>query len=460
MSPNTFPVRLEGVDDGAVSSERVEHAIRLFNKDQSIFSIKELMELLCSLEICYPVPNQDNVYRFPALMTDRRRDEFWKADKKMIIYVGRRLECQDETDIIVPGTVPFLQTRSVVRLDPSPLIWKDGMVLEKRIDDVTIEGLVELDVERAKSIDVVARGPADSEAECFHFANEMMNMVREVLDDRSPGTITDHNLCLSTSALKKLAEHPPTHNQLQIEKAKSNDSPVSTIKKTEKYIDTLRELLVVPGDHYCMLPRKVKSGLLMTLDLSKESTHVLSKELGLKTSDIIACRDLCSVLRLWNERRGALVSDLVCCLRKCGLLAALHILHSDAPFVHLSDDEALAAEKAFISGCSEGKDDVEEEHVLALDDQVVEERHIDLLKYEVIENVDDLHDFARHLLGWTSNRVKQFRNDMAGRGTPAKFFHTVKKWIDDKGINAFVSELLKAFEKIGKEGKARKIPVS
>ena len=338
MSPNTFPVRLEGVDDGAVSSERVEHAIRLFNKDQSIFSIKELMELLCSLEICYPVPNQDNVYRFPALMTERRRDEFWKANKKMIIYVGRRLECHDETDIIVPGTIPFLQTRSVVRLDPSPLVWKDGIILEKRLNEITIEGLIELD-EAAKAIDVVARGPVDSEAECFHFVNEMLNMVQEVLDDRSPGTITDHSFCLSTSALKKLMVNPPAHKRFLIEKAKSDDSPVSTIMKTEKYTDTLRELLVVPTDHYCMLPRKVKAGLLTTLDLSNESTHVLGKELGLKASDVIACRDFHSVLRLWDQRLNALVSDLVSCLRKCDLLAALYVLNSDASSVQLSDEE-------------------------------------------------------------------------------------------------------------------------
>ena len=336
MSPDTFPVRLEGVDDGVVKAERVEHAIRQFNNNQSFFSIEVLMELLCSLEICYPVPNEENFYRFPALIVERRRNEFWKADAKMIVYVGRRLECHDETDIIVPGTIPFLQTRSVCRLDPSPLIWKDGMVLDKKIDDVTIEGLVELN-EATKAIDVVARGPVDSEAECLGFLNEMLNIVQEVLDDRSPGTMTGHNFCLSTSALKNLVEHPPAHKPSLIENATSNDSPVSTKVKTKKYTDTLRELLVVPTTHYCMLPRKVKAGLQKTL--SKESTRVIGKELGLKASDVVACRDFHSVLRLWDQRLNALVSDLVSCLRKCDLLAALYVLNSDAPSVQLSDEE-------------------------------------------------------------------------------------------------------------------------
>ncbi|XP_065838290.1 ankyrin repeat and KH domain-containing protein 1-like isoform X3 [Oscarella lobularis] len=453
MSPDTFPVRLEGIDDGEVDAERVENAIRQFNKNQSFFSIEELMQLLCSLEICYPVSNEENVYRFPALIDEWRRDEFWKADENMVVYVGRRLKCQYETDIIVPGTIPFLQTRSVVRLDSSPLIWKDGMILEKRIDEITIEGLVEMD-EAAKAIDVVARGPVDSEAECFDFVNKMLNMVQKVLDDRSPGTIIDHKFCLSTSALKKLIVNPPAHKRFLIEKAKSDDSPVSTKVKTEKYTDTLRELLVVPTNHYCMLQRKVKSGLQKTLN--KESAHVLGEELGLMASEVIACRDSYSVLRLWDKRRSALVSDLVCCLRKHGLLASLHILYSDSPSVRLSDDEALAAERAFITGCSKGKhDDVQENQ--EIENQVVEDGHIDVLKYEVIGNAEVLHDFARHLLGWSFNRVDQFLNDIIGSTTSTKFFRVVKKWTDDKGVNATVQELLKAFEKIGKEGDARRV---
>ncbi|XP_065826994.1 death-associated protein kinase 1-like isoform X2 [Oscarella lobularis] len=252
MSPETFPVCLEAIDDGAVSAERIQKVIRQFNKQHSHIPVDLLMQLLCSLEICYPVPNEENVYRFPALIVERRRDEFWIKDENMIVYVGRRLQCKDETDIIVPGTIPFLQTRSVIRLDPSPQIWKDGMVLEKRIDEMTtIEGLIELQ-ETARAIDVVARGPVDSEAECWGFVKEMLDMVRKVLDDRSPGTIIDREMCLSTLALKKLVERPPAHKPSLIEIAMSNDSLVSTKAKMKKYSDTLRDLLIVPSDHYCM----------------------------------------------------------------------------------------------------------------------------------------------------------------------------------------------------------------
>ena len=340
MSPETFPVCLEGIDDGTVNAKRIENAVRQFNKQQSHFPIDVLMQLLCSLEICYSVPNEQNVYRFPALITETRRDEFWKKDENMIVYVGRRLQCEDETDIIVPGTIPFLQTRSVVRLDPSPQIWKDGMVLEKRIDEMTtIEGLIELQ-ETARAIDVVARGPVDSEAECWGFVKEMLDMVRKVLDDRSPGTIIDRVLCLSTSALKKLVERPPAHKPSLIESAISNDySRVSAKVKMEKYSDTFRDLLIVSSDHYCLLPRKVKVGLRESLNLQRNSLRALGEELGLKASDVITCKDSESILRIWENRRDALVSKLVNCLRKCDLLVAMHVLHCDAPSVELMDDE-------------------------------------------------------------------------------------------------------------------------
>ena len=53
--------------------------------------------------------------------------------------------------------------------------------------------------------------------------------------------------------------------------------------------------------------------------------------------------------------------------------------------------------------------------------------------------------------------MDQFLNDIIGSTTSTKFFRVVKKWTDDKGVNATVQELLKAFEKIGKEGDARRV---
>ena len=132
MSPNDFPICIEGIDDGSVSLQRINKALRQFNKNKYI-SIEEVMKMLCALEICYLVSDAEKVFRFPALIEEQRRDAMWKDKVDMTVYVGRRLQCRDDTDIIVPGTIPFLQTRSVVSLDPCPMIWKDGMVLEKRL---------------------------------------------------------------------------------------------------------------------------------------------------------------------------------------------------------------------------------------------------------------------------------------------------------------------------------------
>ncbi|XP_065846510.1 uncharacterized protein [Oscarella lobularis] len=444
MSPETFPVCLEAIDDGAVSAERIE---KFGNLLSSCRRTKRL-----------------SISRSHNRKTSGR---ILEKDENMIVYVGRRLQCKDETDIIVPGTIPFLQTRSVVRLDPSPQIWKDGMVLEKQIDEMTtVEGLIELQ-ETARAIDVVARGPVDSEAECWGFVKDMLEMVRKVLDDRSPGTIIDHELRLSTSALKKLVERPPAHKPSLIESAISNDSLVSTKAKMEKYADTLRDLLIVPSDHYCLLPRKVKIGLRKCLNLPRGRLNALGEELGLRASDVITCTDSENILRIWNNRRDALVSKLVNCLRKCDLLAAMYVLHCDVPFVQLLNDEALAAKEAFskVADISEHKVDANREprHViddsksLPLEDQVVEERHIDCLEKEVFDCVDDLQKFTVHLLGWTSTRAKQYLNDCFGQTIATKFFNVTKKWTDIKGTDATMGKLLEAFEKVEKKGAALKV---
>ena len=104
MSPNDFPIYMEGVNDGSASFERISEALRLFNKNKPI-AFDEVMEILCALEVCYRVPDKENVFRFPALIEERRRDAMWKDKEDMIVYVGRRLQCRDNTDIIVPGTI-------------------------------------------------------------------------------------------------------------------------------------------------------------------------------------------------------------------------------------------------------------------------------------------------------------------------------------------------------------------
>ena len=85
---------------------------------------------------------------------------------------------------------------------------------------------------------------------------------------------------------------------------------------------------------------------------------------------------------------------------------------------------------------------------------MVEERHINCLKREVIDCVEDLQQFTEHLLGWTSTRAKQCLNDYDGQTIATKFFNVAKKWTDARGTDATVGKLLEAFDKVGKKGVA------
>ena len=58
---------------------------------------------------------------------------------------------------------------------------------------------------------------------------------------------------------------------------------------------------------------------------------------------------------------------------------------------------------------------------------MVEERHIDCLKKKVISKKEDLQDFTRYLLGWTSTEAEQFLNNYDGQTIDAKFFNVAKK---------------------------------
>ena len=56
---------------------------------------------------------------------------------------------------------------------------------------------------------------------------------------------------------------------------------------------------------------------------------------------MITCKDSESIFHIWENRRDALVSKLVNCLRKCDLLVAMHVLHCDVPSVQLMDDDEV-----------------------------------------------------------------------------------------------------------------------
>ena len=213
LSPEEFQITLSCSPPGTATKEKIKRALEAFNK-QKWDNIDETLSLLCRLEICFELPDRPNTYQFPALIQQQRPPEIWCRNALMTVYVGRRWKREDETDIITPGTMPFLQchvrnTKCFCGLEP--VLWQGGLTIKKRIAKFSLEGMVILqDVDKA--LDFGLRGTEHSESECMKLLRDLMRTGEKVLQEKSPG-MERHLWYISCSELKEVKESPGAYRK-------------------------------------------------------------------------------------------------------------------------------------------------------------------------------------------------------------------------------------------------------
>ncbi|XP_065843010.1 death-associated protein kinase 1-like isoform X2 [Oscarella lobularis] len=374
FAPESFPVYLERVENGKVNVRDIEKVLERFNREhnQKVISVQEALALLKDLEICYEVENEPELICFPSLLKEERLKDVWKRDDRLIITVdvGIRCKCQERTDIITPGSMPLLQTRgSTSQKFSEPIIWKGGLKVTKVVSgqsSCVVEGLIELSC-RDTAIDIIVRGPSQSEGECKRLLEDLRVEVSEVLKERSCGITTD-KFYISSGRLKEMDGPMPTYSVEKIERAQRKDPPVAEMVLDGKlYSDLLRDLLIVPDDHYTLLPRDVKLAITRELNRKPELLIPLMTKLEVqKATALVITSHLekpeadCLLLE-WTKRLDATVPNFRKALIGTETLSnLLSLLPEDdteteatlAGAVAFSEQMCLA-EKA-VSGCSLG----------------------------------------------------------------------------------------------------------
>ncbi|XP_065840990.1 serine/threonine-protein phosphatase 6 regulatory ankyrin repeat subunit B-like isoform X2 [Oscarella lobularis] len=355
MSPGDFTVHLEGVVNGIVSKDQVKDALELFSEANQTgnIAVDEAIKVLCHLEICYPVserPGAPVQYQFPALIQTVDRERVWQRKEDMVLYVGRRLQCKEKTDIITPGTMPFIQSRAAIKLHPKePVVWKGGLKMQKTINNCRLEGLIELH-EYEKSMDFVVRGPQDSEGECMTLLNEIMKLGQTVLEEKSAGTDLSL-LYLSKTELQKLSVQPLAYASETVEEEKKSGKTTTTVFQAERGQDltaeSLKDLLAVPEDHYLLVLKESRRAIADSLnkDTVDRRTAFAKALPGLTASSYAQCRSAEDVLARWSESLCSTVSKLEEAATKANVLYILAILE-DGGAIQLSDETRTRAEDA------------------------------------------------------------------------------------------------------------------
>ena len=291
------------------------------------------------MEICYPLDEPDT-YRFPALLDDERPPEVWSENLEMKIYVGRRLRQAEETDIITPGTMPFLQCHvqnAACFSGLKPVIWKGGLMIRETIDGLSVEGMISLQ-QKDKAMDFVVRGPEHSEKECTKFLTILKETGEKVLSQRSPGTNTLY-FYISSAELKQLKDFPLAYAEDKVNK-KIKTSTKSNVSVSEgTTTDSLKDLLALPDNHIDFLSYKARCAIITCLSKDCAGRKALKERLqGLSQADKAKCSTAARLLFTWSEYLCATAESLADAARQSSLLYLLSLLNAYGS-VRLSTEE-------------------------------------------------------------------------------------------------------------------------
>ena len=339
LSPPEFEVSLCCSPPGTTTKDDIQSALEAFNKPKWN-NINETIQLLCHLEICYELPGNQNTYRFPALLKEKRPSDVWCENSEMAIYVGRRERRAEETDIITPGTMPFLQCH--VRNVPcfrglEPVVWQGGLMIKDTIDGFSVEGMISLQ-EEDKALDFVVRGPVHSERECLKLLNNLIKAGKEILRKRSPGT-ESFLWYISSTELKQLEKFPLAYEKATIdEKIKTSTKSSASVSKG-MVIDSLSDLLALGDNHIDYLSRNTLSAIIMCLEKDDAGLDALKEHLpGLSNADQVKCNTAEELFSTWSKNVVATTHSFADAARQSNLPYLLALLSEDGA-IELSADE-------------------------------------------------------------------------------------------------------------------------
>ncbi|XP_065835673.1 uncharacterized protein [Oscarella lobularis] len=345
LSPKDFPIHLDFSLSGTANKENIQSVLEIFNKQKWV-DVDHTISLLRRLEICYLVSEQTETYQFPALIEEQRPPHAWRENPEMTVYVGRRLMSEEITDIITPGTMPFIQSsaRNASCFRPlEPIVWQGGILIKRTIGSHFVEGMIAFQ-DREKAIDFIVRGPEHSEQQCMKHLRDLMDVGIKVLLVKSPGT-TRTLWYISRTELVALKDFPLAHKS-QIVEETIKISQFSSAKVHQKGIeDTLKDLLALPHDHFTFIPCEALCTVSKLLDKDTEGRSALVKRLpGFSSVDRHHCETAKQILTRWSERLEARTSSFVDIVQEMDLLYVLAILN-DSSVIELSDKKKRDAQK-------------------------------------------------------------------------------------------------------------------
>jgi hypothetical protein len=313
-----FHVSLQPDDKGCATMQSIIEAFKRFSRSKGVqftHDAKWGVSILCHLNLCLEHPTQKDVYIFPCHIKKCRPLTTWKEDAKRPTYVGRRLQCTSQQQIITPRSFPVIQCEAKRSSDMLVVeMWNGGMNLQPKNSShqQAVEALVEIpDKSRfIQTIDVIIRGPEHSQGDCMQFLDAIMHLIMLVLDKQSPGTGVQW-CYISHCHLVQHTTNRACYSQKEINAALNARQDYVSHDAVQ---DRLVDLLAVSRDHILLLPSHTRSELCDALDFPQEGQpdgKKLSKAFGVRFR-----HNTSEVLDKLSADKTATVTNLINVLKK------------------------------------------------------------------------------------------------------------------------------------------------
>ncbi|XP_033634633.1 death-associated protein kinase 1-like isoform X1 [Asterias rubens] len=247
---------------------------------QSVFpetDCVDIVQLLEAMDIC----TQGTVCEFPSLIKSNTPLGIWEKEDEngnLNVYGGVRLQIAECTSVLPIGLFARIQLslrrnfqQDVEDLDTDLVLWKDGA----KCVSGSMEALLVLTNE-GQGIEVRVRGISDTRQGCFVFMEDLVHLVKNVVEESYPGLLLNQDM-LSPTQLRNhdrfLMTYEPKHIfQAQISKERTVQNEIT--EEMESFTDLFCfgsdsiEANTIPGIdlHIVDLPELTRRQLSMLLD--------------------------------------------------------------------------------------------------------------------------------------------------------------------------------------------------
>ena len=199
MAPPQFPEHLEAAEsrrkEGTATKEEISTVIQNFQRRQGKrpedINTDYATKALETLEVIFELEGRPGVYCIPSHLPRKDRGEVWQksADPQMC-YVGRRVECLRDIDTFTLAVFVFFQSRLAVAIDRKAVLYKGGVKVSRVVEsNMFVECLVE-QTNHDRAIDIIARANKNGQRHALKFLREVDDILVQVLEEKSPGTLT------------------------------------------------------------------------------------------------------------------------------------------------------------------------------------------------------------------------------------------------------------------------------